>query len=198
MRLVNVRHLLQIGAFAHSAEAARIDADIRNGIQQVSWPSGSGSFTLLSQRDGNGVKPIKNDFIDHLNGRQWRAEQRMRLVADAQPGKVDAVYQLADGRHFAVEWETGNISSSHRALNKMAVGLLDGCLAGGALILPSRDMYAYLTDRVGNYSEIAPYFPLWESLRPAEGVLTVYVVEHDALSANVPAIPKGTDGRALR
>ncbi|NLS89760.1 hypothetical protein EYI23_17625 [Bacillus subtilis] len=26
---------------------------------------------------------------------------------------------------FAVEWETGNIASSHRALNKIATGILN-------------------------------------------------------------------------
>ncbi|NML15485.1 restriction endonuclease [Azohydromonas caseinilytica] len=197
MRLVNVRHLLHRGTFASSVEATRIDTDIQNGIQRVCWPAGSGSFTLLNTPDGNGVKPIKNDFIAHLQEQGWQVEQRMRIASRIRPGKVDAVHRLQDGRHFAVEWETGNISSSHRALNKMAVGLLDGCLAGGALVLPSRQMYTYLTDRTGNYSEIEPYFPMWESL-VVEGVLSVYVVEYDALSSTAPAIPKGTDGRALR
>lgn len=198
MRLVNVRHLLQVGPFAHSAEAAQIDADIRNGIHQVSWPPRSGSFTLLNEKQGNGVKPIKNDFIDHLASKHWQPEKRMHIASRLQPGKVDAVFDLPDGRHFAVEWETGNISSSHRALNKMALGLQDGCLAGGALILPSRSMYTFLTDRIGNYAELEPYFPMWESLQLKEGVLSVYVVEHDTLSPNVQAIPKGTDGRAQR
>lgn len=198
MRLISVRHLLQTGPFAHSEEAAKIDTDIRNGIQQVSWPPGSGSFTLLDQKQGNGVKPIKNDFIDYLSDRLWQPEKRMNITSRSQPGKIDAVYDLSDGRHFAVEWETGNISSSHRALNKMAIGILDGCLAGGALILPSRSMYTYLTDRIGNDAELEPYYPMWESLNPNEGVLSVYVVEHDTLSPNVRAIPKGTDGRAKR
>jgi hypothetical protein len=115
---------------------------------------------------------------------------------------VDAIKDLGDGRIFALEWETGNISSSHRALNKMAVGLLDKVIAGGILVLPSRAMYLYLTDRVGNYSEIQPYFPVWECLgnsgQISDGVLVVIEVEHDALSDAVPWIPKGTDGRALR
>lgn len=187
-----------MGEFAKSVEAAKIDADIRKGIQQVCWPPGTGTFTLFDGKMANGVKPIKNDFIAHLSEQSWLPEQRMRIAANSQPGKIDAVHRLADGRHFAVEWETGNISSSHRALNKIAVGILDGCLIGGALILPSRTMYSYLTDRVGNYEEIQPYFPMWEALQPNEGVLSVYVVEHDTLSPNVPAIPKGTDGRALR
>jgi hypothetical protein len=80
----------------------------------------------------------------------------------------------------------------------MAVGLLDGVLAGGVLILPSRDMYQYLTDRIGNYSEIEPYFPVWRNLSIEEGVIAVIEIEHDAVSLDIPAIRKGTDGRALR
>ena len=80
----------------------------------------------------------------------------------------------------------------------MALGLLKGLLAGGILIVPSRKLYNYLTDRVGNISELEPYLDLWCSIPSKEGVLEVIVVEHDAESTNVPRIPKGTDGRALR
>jgi hypothetical protein len=99
---------------------------------------------------------------------------------------------------FAVEWETGNISSSHRALNKMTLGILSQKLIGGALILPTRNMYQYLTDRVGNFEELEPYFDLWKALKADEGLLAIMVVEHDEVSKNVPRIPKGTNGRALR
>lgn len=122
----------------------------------------------------------------------------MSIASRLVPGPIDAVKKLPDGRWFAVEWETGNISSSHRALNKMAVGLLDGKLAGGILVLPSRDMYQYLTDRIGNYAEIEPYFSVWRSLSILDGVLAVIEIEHDELSLDIPPITKGTDGRALR
>jgi hypothetical protein len=101
-------------------------------------------------------------------------------------------------KFFAVEWETGNISSSHRALNKMAVGLIEKVIEGGILILPSRDMYYFLTDRVGNFSELEPYFPVWKNLNISEGVLAIIEIEHDAISMEVSPIKKGTDGRALR
>ena len=80
----------------------------------------------------------------------------------------------------------------------MAIGLMDGVLAGGILILPSREMYQYLTDRVGNYAEIEPYFPVWRNLSINKGLLAVIEVEHDAVSLDIPPIRKGTDGRALR
>jgi hypothetical protein len=59
-------------------------------------------------------------------------------------------------------------------------------------------MYFYLTDRIGNYAEIQPYFPVWQALSIKDGVLAVIEIEHDALSVDVPHITKGTDGRALR
>lgn len=110
---------------------------------------------------------------------------------------MDATLPVGD-RHFCVEWETGNVSSSHRAINKMALGILKKVLIGGALILPTREMYRYLTDRVGNYPEVEPYFALWKSLTVDEGLLAVIAIEHDAVGKSVPRIPKGTDGRALQ
>ena len=107
-------------------------------------------------------------------------------------------YVCAVIRLFCVEWETGNVSSSHRAINKMALGILKKILIGGALIVPTREMYQYLTDRVGNFPEIEPYFPLWRALRVEEGLLLVIAIEHDAVSQDVPRIKKGTDGRALQ
>jgi hypothetical protein len=120
----------------------------------------------------------------------------MALAQSAGPGPIDAVKELDNGRLFAVEWETGNISSSHRALNKLLVGLQERVLDGGALILPTRALYKYLTDRVGNYEELEPYFSVWD--RPdVQGVLVVIAVQYDELRNNVPRIRKGTDGRAL-
>jgi hypothetical protein len=98
---------------------------------------------------------------------------------------------------FALEWETGNISSSHRAVNKMVLGLLRGVLLGTALVLPSRKLYPYLTDRIGNYEELEPYFDVWRAVEIQEGFLAVFVIEHDAVDSSVPRIMKGTDGRAL-
>jgi len=111
-------------------------------------------------------------------------------------GKLDAVLDTPYGK-AGVEWETGNISSSHRALNKMALGLKKKVLIAGILVVPSRELYQYLTDRVGNFAELEPYLELWQSIPCESGVLEIVVIEHDAVSTNVPRIPKGTDGRAL-
>ena len=97
---------------------------------------------------------------------------------------------------MVVEWETGNVSSSHRAINKMALGLVAGKCVAGVLVIPNMTLAKYLTDRIGNIEEIRPYIPLWENLRVAEGVLELVVIEQDGESTASPRIPKGKHGRA--
>lgn len=96
-----------------------------------------------------------------------------------------------------LEWETGNISSSHRAINKMALGLLKEVIVAGMLVVPSRSLYKYLTDRIGNWDELVPYIDLWKSIPIQNGLLQIVVVEQDEESIHVPRIPKSTDGMAL-
>ena len=198
MKIIRIEFLVQKGPFPESLEFENILGEIRKAVSFVTYPEGSGQFTLNPAKKGNGVVPIKKNFLQHLVRNDWWLERRMSIASRVKPGPIDAVKKTSDGRYFSVEWETGNISSSHRALNKMAVGLLDGVLVGGILILPSREMYRYLTDRIGNYAEIEPYFPVWKNLKIQEGVLAVIEIEHDSLSTDVPPIRKGTDGRALR
>jgi len=192
---MRVEHLIQNGTFGTSAEGLEIVAEIQAGIAEVVWPPGSTQFTIRPERHVNGVTPIKVDFIRHLVSRGWAAEVRLS-IGELGAGPLDAVKTLADGRKFAVEWETGNISSTHRAINKMALGMLRGELVGGAIVLPTRVMYPYLTDRVGNFAEIAPYFDVWRSWPHVQGLLAVFAVEHDAVSPDAVPIPKGTDGWA--
>jgi hypothetical protein len=111
------------------------------------------------------------------------------------PGQLDAGTHLENGKIFCVEWETGNISSSHRSLNKICLGIMNGVLEGGALILPTKEMYYYLTDRVGNFEELLPYFPFWET-QNIDGTLIIIAVQHDGVAKNIPLLPKGKDGMA--
>ncbi len=139
----------------------------------------------------------KRGLIRRLRSEGWLPERALDIATLNKPGHLDAVLLTNDGP-IAMEWETGNISSSHRALNKMALGLLKGILAAGVLVVPSRKLYPYLTDRIGNYAELAPYLDLWKSIPCKSGVLEIVVIEHDATSTTVPRIPKGTSGRALQ
>ena len=197
MKIVKTEFLINSGSFSKSSEVQTIFEEIKGAIFSVTHPKGKKEFTIYPEKKANGVVPIKKNFLESLVNHDWKCEHRMKIASRLRPGPIDAVKQVEKDRFFAVEWETGNISSSHRALNKMAVGLLDGILVGGVLILPSRNMYQYLTDRVGNYSEIEPYFPVWKNLSITDGVLAVIEIEHDSESFDVPQIKKGTDGRAL-
>lgn len=201
MKIVRVELLIDAGRFSSSPEWETIQKHVEEAILKVQWPPNSGSFTLYNQSgkkrgEGSGVKPIKEACMLHLKGLGWQLNTKVAIATDKNPGPLDATYPVGN-QLFAVEWETGNISSSHRALNKMAMGILRKLLIGGMLIVPTRAMYRYLTDRVGNLAELEPYFPLWRAVPAGEGLLAVIAIEHDAVSSTVPRIPKGTDGRAL-
>lgn len=202
MKIVQERYLVRVGQFPDGERWRAIHTDITAAIQTVQWPPGSGSFTLHDQSgkgrgEGSGVKPIKDACLQYLKSKGWSLNTPFpQLPAKRGPGAFDASILIGE-QLFCFEWETGNISSSHRALNKMALGMLHKSLIGGVLVLPTRRMYKYLTDRVGNYSELEPYFTLWSSLPIGDGLLAAIAIEHDAVSKDVPRIPKGTDGRAL-
>jgi hypothetical protein len=202
VKIVRTEILIDAGGFGNSAEWQRRYDEICESISTIEWPPGSGSFTLHDQSgkkrgEGSGVTPIKKACMLRLQRYGWTLETRIDVATVKRPGPVDASCRVGD-KLLCVEWETGNISSSHRALNKMCLGMLKGMLVGGVLIQPTRKMYGYLTDRVGNFSEIEPYFPFWRQFQVSEGILAVMAIEHDAVSLDVPRIPKGTDGRALQ
>ncbi len=198
MKYIKEEILINKGLFSKSGEYKRIRKDIVTAIKSITWPSESNIFTINPQKHGNGVVPIKQAFIAHLQKAGWIAEMKVDVEATTTtPGKIDAVKTI-NNSYFAVEWETGNISSSHRALNKIVTGILSGKLIGGSLIIPTRRFYYYLTDRIGNYSELEPYFPIWRSINCHSGFLSVIAIEHDAIGEKAPLIQKGTDGRALR
>lgn len=202
MQIVQQEILISKGPFSNSEEWHKIRQNVQKAVCAADWPPGSGSFTIYPESgkksgEGNGVKPIKNEAIAQLQKYGWQAEQPWPIGERLRPGNMDAAYQSSTGT-ICFEWETGNISSSHRSLNKLCLGLLQGKLTGGFLVVPSRKLYVYLTDRIGNISELEPYFPLWRATPCEHGVLEVIVIEHDHISRNVPKIPKGTDGRSRR
>jgi len=206
VKIVREERLISCGEFPQSWVWKNTRAKLLTAIKAVAWPPGSGRFTIYPEGGkergkGNGVKPIKTGLMNDLKEQGWSIEGSPvpagRVAGRSNFGNYDAIKQTKYGP-VVVEWETGNISSSHRSLNKMALGVKNGLLAGGVLIVPSREMYVYLTDRVGNMQELEPYLDLWKAVPCVHGgVLEIIEIEHDATSKDVPRIPKGTDGRAL-
>lgn len=115
-------------------------------------------------------------------------------------GDFDFFTELSGGMRCVIEWETGNISSSHRSMNKLCLLMLAGLVDIGVVILPSRLLYSHLTDRIGNWMELSPYLPLWQKIGQSmeRGLLAVTVVEHDELTDDpaIPFIKQGGDGRS--
>lgn len=172
-------------------------------VKATDWPHGSGKFTIYPQSgkkrgEGNGVVPIKVPCLKQLRDRGWEVERLPPIENGVlETGDLDALFRSKSGS-IGFEWETGNISSSHRAMNKLLLTLKLGGLIGGFLAVPSDKLKMYLTDRIGNIGELRPYFPLWQDTEIKEGALRIIVVEHDAISYDVPRIPKGASGRALQ
>jgi hypothetical protein len=178
------------------------------------------------QWNRNGVTPIKELFLAEMDLRLWKREEPLSLkdftgkyTEDAEElfleypsktkiteplytgvGDLDCHFKINDSWRAAIEWETGNISSSHRSMNKLCLALMAAQVEVAVLIVPSREMYPHLTDRIGNWMELSPYLHFWKKAGAfvKKGLLAVTVVEHDALTddPNVPYIGQGKDGRS--
>lgn len=206
MQIVNWQTLIDIGEYSETDEYAFVKQAVEDAIKNTVWPEGSNSFTIYPESgkksgEGNGVKPIKSGFTRYLNDHGWSLEEHFGRgrAKGSHPGAFDCYYRFDNGvLPFAVEWETGNISSSHRAINRLALGILEKQLSGGLLMVPSEKLARYLTDRIGNSPELQPYIPLWKHWRDLSSscYLGIVTFEQDAESLDVPRIPKGTDGRA--
>jgi len=200
VKIVEAVDIISAGDFPRSETWESACLEVEEAIRSTDWPHCSGSFVINPKRKGNGVKPIKTPCILQLQKQGWRVEALPPLASNVlRPGDLDALV-VRDGHYIAFEWETGNIASSHRALNKLVLGLIHRAIIGCFLVVPSRAMYVYLTDRVGNMEELRAYFPLWSaaSAKVEEAVLRIYAVEQDAIDEKARLIPKGTDGRARR
>lgn len=199
-------------------------------IQSIDNPLGSGTLCLRKKKrlpNGkwrrNGVGYLRMRFLDHIrNVEGWNAEGIVDLARDReQPpirlypslksyrepitsdfGGFDLITRGDRGTQVAIEWETGNISSSHRSMNKLAIALGAGIIQVGVLIVPSRSLYEHLTDRIGNIGELSGYLSMWESLKASvpRGLLAISVVEHDELTEErtFPFLEVGSDGRAAQ
>lgn len=213
MRIIEQHDIVKAGAFPQSNLWARAQIEVETAIKRADWPHGSGDFSLNPEprittngnkdTHPNGVDPIKSPMIEHLRACGWETETLPKLPIGSKgrdvltTGDLDALL-LEDGIYIGFEWETGNVSSSHRAINKLLGGITRETLQGGVLVVPVREMANYLTERVGNFEELAPYFELWSRYPVPNGALRIYGVAHDNLDPTAPYIPKRTDGRARR
>jgi len=89
-----------------------------------------------------------------LKNDDWKTESLPDIEASVLGTRdLDALKMTSEG-YIAFEWETGNISSSHRALIKLFLAMQETDLLGSFLVVPSNNMKQYVTDRIGNIGEL--------------------------------------------
>lgn len=231
MKWLRTLILFDKGNIMSSEDWELVHRSYKNAIEEIYHPLGSSSLTIRrkamrsgsTQFNRNGVGFLRSNFLRNMVDIEgWQPEGNVDLGRDRQQpeiclypsrdlyrepiaagfGGFDFLTTAPDGLKVAIEWETGNISSSHRSMNKLAIALKTGIIQAGILILPSRELYVHLTDRIGNISELSGYLEMWESLKStvSQGLLAITVVEHDYLSddPDLPYLPTGNDGRAAQ
>ena len=215
------------GNIARTQDWSDIHSSYVNAIKSITSPNKKTLILRCKSKDPvsgkwrrNGVAYLKKQFLKGMNDEIWKSEVNLNIEHLAwQPalslypglgvyrepitssfGGFDFLKKTSSGLRIAIEWETGNISSTHRSLNKLVIALKAGEIDAGVLILPSRDLYSHLTDRIGNIGEVSPYLTLWNSASQLveRGLLAISVVEHDELTddASHPYLKVGDDGRA--
>lgn len=148
-----------------------------------------------SQKHINGVVPIKTECYNTLLRYGWTREKPLEVLS-RKGGPIDVYKEFFDNTasfRVGIEFETGNISSAHRAMNKLFLGILHNDLDLGILILPVAKLTYYLTDRISNYEELEPYFCL------AKNYPLIFIgFDAESYSPNHPILKKGTDGMSLK
>ena len=228
MKWLRTMVLFDQGNVISSADWKSLHESYVRAIASIEHPPGSGSLTLRrkvrlpsKQWKRNGVGYLRREFLSFMRANEgWEAESDVALSRErGQPplllypsmeeyrepitsdfGGFDFMATAGSGMRVAIEWETGNISSSHRSMNKLAIALSSGLMEVGVLIVPSRALYEHLTDRIGNIGELSGYLAMWEGLKSVveRGLLAITVVEHDHLtdSEEIEFLAVGRDGRA--
>ena len=229
MKWLRTLVLFDRGDVVSSSDWQSIHQSFVRSIESIDSPTGSGRLVLRRKKqvptskqwNRNGVGFLRSRFLEHMVKIEgWQAEGEVDLQnleekpdfhlypsmeSYSEPitstfGDFDFVTTTTSGIRVAIEWETGNISSSHRSLNKLCIVLAAKKIQAGVLILPSKNLYEHLTDRIGNIGELSPYLGMWKSMGASveRGMLAIAVVEHDELTDDpqFPYIKVGKDGRA--
>lgn len=223
LNIVKHERLIQPGdpedAAASKLEWEETSNVLQNAVRSVNWPPDKDGFRIRPEPKGNGVKPLTEQFEQNIarqDGWVDTGRTHLKTLIDkydldvrgfkeqfddwedaASSPWFDAIRPL-NGVLHAAEWETGNIASSHRSFNRLILGLKSGLVRRASIFVPTRNLYRYMTDRIGNFRELKPYFSIWRdsSNDVEDGMLDIYGFEHDETDKSVPLIAQGPDGMA--
>ncbi len=149
-----------------------------------------------SEKNCNGVVPLKEPCYCMLEEEyDWYREKPLDILSE-KGGPIDVYKSFTDSNgcfNVGIEFETGNISSAHRSMNKLSLGVHNKELHLAVLMMPMHRLSYYLTDRVSNYEELRPYFSL---VSDVPFIIIGFDVED--YSSRIPCLAKGRDGMSNR
>lgn len=149
-----------------------------------------------SAKNCNGVVPVKEGCYQLLEEKYgWFREKPLDTFQE-KGGPIDVYKEFVSSTEVikvGLEFETGNISSAHRSMNKLALGITNHELDLAILLMPIHALSYYLTDRVSNYEELQPYFSL-----VSHYPFIFLGFDAENLSPSYPYLPKGKDGMSSR
>lgn len=175
--------------------------EVIKSIEKPVWPPGATTFTIREGKNENGVVPIKEDcYIQLEDVFDWYREKELTVLKQEKQkgGPIDVYKEFSTESNIlrvGLEFETGNISSAHRSMNKIALGLSRSELDLGIILLPMKSFAYHLTDRISNFEELEPYFELMSG-RPF--ICIGFDADKMSSSEDIPYIPKGKDGMSKR
>lgn len=149
-----------------------------------------------SSKNCNGVVPVKEGCYQLLEEEyDWYREKPLATFSE-KGGPIDVYKEFQDGHSIlrvGLEFETGNISSAHRSMNKLTLGLANGDIDFAVLMMPVHALSYYLTDRVSNYEELQPYYPLVDQYP-----FIFLGFDAEDYGNDYPLLAKGKDGMSNR
>ncbi len=175
--------------------------EMTKAITVITWPINASTFTIREGKRLNGVPPIKEAcYIQLEDVFNWYREKDLMVLKEEKEkgGPIDVYKEFGDNNDVlcvGLEFETGNISSAHRAMNKLALGLKRQELDLGIILLPIYALSYHLTDRVSNFEELEPYFEL---MLEKAFICIGFDADFYSNSVTIPYIPKGKDGMSKR
>lgn len=152
-----------------------------------------------TEKNCNGVVLIKEKCYIKLEEHYlWYREKPLLYLKNQMKkgGPIDVYKEFrSDGGQLnaGLEFETGNISSAHRSMNKLLVGLKQDEIQLAILMMPVKKLSYYLTDRVSNYEELEPYFCILDHVP-----FIVLGFDAETYCSSAYSLPKGKDGMSKR